>query len=195
MKTKLSFEAICHQILIEEQTPSKEALNRWQQIYPGYRYAIAEFFDEWATSPGTAPEHEIALGPEAKAAIQKDVAYALDVLRQQGRLVPQDLIVPLRPFDQLVLTAVVELSGRGDGADITEKVSEICGRDVLLASTIASLHRLESQKMLQWRLADPVREPENEGVRYFMTTMAGERSLAQAQATAGAVADFLGEFA
>lgn len=192
MKSNLSFDAILHQIMIEETAPGKDALLRWQKLYPKYHYALEEYFEAWARDAAEppAPEMPEILDSDDSGGVPKSVAYAMDMLRKQGRIIPKTLIETLKPFDQLVLTAVVKLEGTGDSADIREKIREISGRDVLLASTIASLNRLESKRLLEWRLADPKSDPDKEGVRYFMVTIAGERALKHAPATATAVADF-----
>jgi hypothetical protein len=79
---------------------------------------------------------------------------------------------------------------------ITRMVGKMSGRRVLLASIFQSLRRLEHWKLVETRYANPETEPQNEGRQYFLATMAGERALAYAKATAteGAVEEgFLGD--
>jgi hypothetical protein len=51
------------------------------------------------------------------------VKYAVDIAHRQGRLVPAEAVESLRPFDQLVLTAVYLLRGAGYSVNITDRVS------------------------------------------------------------------------
>ena len=87
------------------------------------------------------------------------------------------------------------LRGSGRAANITDKVSEMSGKEVLLASTFMSLDRLERKGLVESRRANPETEPELKGRRYFMATMAGERALAYARATSRTVDGLLGGLA
>lgn len=87
------------------------------------------------------------------------------------------------------------LRGSGRAANITDKVSEMSGKEVLLASTFMSLDRLERKGLVESRRANPETEPEHTGRRYFMATMAGERALAYARATSRIVDGLLGGLA
>ena len=87
------------------------------------------------------------------------------------------------------------LRGSGRAANITDKVSEMSGKEVLLASTFMSLDRLERKGLVESRPANPETEPEHTGRRYFMATMAGERALAYARATSRTVDGLLGGLA
>jgi hypothetical protein len=196
MTANPSFEYVSHQLLLEEPEPTAEALKRWQRLYPGYRDSLEEFFAAW-TLTMTSPAELETEGPDSdeNATVEKCRSYAMGVLGKQGRWIPKDTVELLQPFDQLVLVAVVEMEGAGYTGSITRKVRELSGNRVLLASVSRSLHRLESKRLVVWRHADPVTEPENEGRQYFMATMAGERALAHAKAAAREAADFLGDFA
>ena len=109
--------------------------------------------------------------------------------------VPKTSVEKLRPFDQLVLAAVFLLRGSGWVTNITDKVSEMYGKEVLLASTFGSLDRLERKGLVELRDANPETEPEHEGRQYVMVTMAGERALAYARATSRTVDGLLGGLA
>ena len=65
----------------------------------------------------------------------------------------------------------------------------------MLASTFASLNRLESRGLVSSRVAGPETEPEGRTRRYFTVTLAGDRALAQAKETSKLLADFLGDLA
>jgi hypothetical protein len=175
-----SFEFVSHLLLLEEPTPSEDALRRWQERYPQYRDSLADFFKTWSRQEAMPqdPAPEI----DEDSLVEKGVAHAIGILRLQGRVIPKDSVVTLQPFDQLVMAAVFQLRGAGYNASITRRVSEMSGRNVLLASTFASLRRLEHWKLVESRYADPEAEPQNKGTRYFMATMAGERALAHAKA-------------
>ena len=137
-----SFEAIVHELMLEEPTPSYEALVRWQQPYPKYRDSLAEYFADWAMDlelPPPGPEAEI----NEDALVQKGADYAMDLLRREDGFIPKTSVEKLSPFNQIVLAAVFLLRGSGRAANITDKVSEMSGKEVLLASTFASLDRLE----------------------------------------------------
>ena len=83
------------------------------------------------------------------------------------------------------------LRGSGRAANITDKVSEMSGKEVLLGSTFMSLDRLERKGLVESRYANPETEPEHNDKRYFLVTMAGERALAYARANSPAVDGFL----
>ena len=188
-----SFELVTHHLLLEEPTPSEDALRRWQDRYPQYRDSLVDFFATWARQEAM-PLHS-APEIDEDALVDQGAAYAMEMFRRQGRVIAKDSRVSLQPFDQLVLSAVCELHGAGYIANITRMVREMSGLRVLLASTFASLRRLEHWKLLETRNANPETEPENEGRQYFLATMAGERALAYAKATATEAEGFLGDFA
>ena len=119
----------------------------------------------------------------------------MEMLRQQGRIVPADQIESLSPFDQLVLTAVYLLRGEGDTASVTEKVSEMTGQEVTQEATSLALSGLKQRLLIDSWVPDTEIEPEAENTLYFTVTMTGERALAHAKATRKIVADFLGDFA
>ena len=189
-----SFEAIVHELMLEETTPSYEALVRWQQRYPKYRDSLAEYFADWAMDRELPPP-EVEAEIDENALVQKGVDYAMDMLRRQDGFIPKTSVETLKPFDQLVLAAVFLLRGSGRAANITDKVCEMSGKEVLLASTFMSLDRLERKGLVESRCANPETEPEHTGRRYFMATMAGERALAYARATSRIVDGLLGGLA
>jgi len=100
-----------------------------------------------------------------------------------------------QPFDQLVLTAIYLLHGKANVANVSEKAGEVQGKEVLLASTFASLDRLEQRHLIMGLDADPKTEPGGKTRRYFTVTLSGERALAVAKATIPAVAKALEGFA
>ena len=191
---KMSFEDILDELMLEEPTPSYAALLRWQERYPRYHAQLADFFATWAVQAVRAEQPEQVPIDEDKL-VERGVSHAMEILRRQGRLIPQDAIHPLASFDQLVLTAIYLLHGSAYSVNITDKVSEMLGKRVLLGRTFSSLARLEDRYLIASRHADPETEPEGKTRRYFTVTLAGERALVQAKAASKVVADFLGDFA
>jgi hypothetical protein len=184
------FEDVLDALKLEESRPSYAALLRWSERYPQYREALAEFFATWAIQ--AEQPQQVALDEERLA--DRGVSHALKILRRQDRVSPAGAIEPVAPFDQLVLTAIYLLRGEGYSVNITDKVGEMSGTSVMLASTFASLDRLESRGLISSLVADET-EPEGRTRRYFTVTFAGERALAQAKETSKLLADFLGDLA
>jgi hypothetical protein len=186
----LSFEAVVHQLMLEELAPSHEALVRWQKRYPKWRDSLAEYFADWTMDrelPEPGPDPEI----DEAATVEKGVKYAMDILRREEGFVPKTSVEKLKPFDQLVLAAVFLLRGSGHVVAITERVSEMSGKRAFLASIFGSLSVLERKGLVESRPANPETESEKKDPRYFMATMAGERALAYAKATSQTIAGLL----
>jgi PadR family transcriptional regulator PadR len=190
-----SFQAIVHEVMLEEPTPSYEALVRWQLRYPKYRDSLAEYFADWAMDC-ELPSSETEAGTEAEidevALVEKGVDYAMDMLRRQDGFIPKDSVAKLAPIDQLVLAAVVLLRDSARTITIVHKVSEINGKQASLGAMYTSLDRLERKGLIESRSANPETEPKLKGRPFFVATMAGERALAYARATSRAEDGFLG---
>jgi PadR family transcriptional regulator, regulatory protein PadR len=192
MSEKLTFEDILNELMLEEPEPTHAALLRWQGRYPQYRNELAEFFATWAIQRDSPePEPEI----DEEWIVQQGVSHAMEILGRQGRLISPDSIGPLDELEQLVLTAVYLLHGRGYIVSITDKVSEMAGKEVLLGSAFAALSRLENHGLVLSRHSDPETEPEGKTRRYFAITLTGERALALARETSKRLTDLLGDFA
>src|SRR5207302_1858934 len=151
MTANMSFEDVLDELMMEERTPSYATLLRWQKRYPQYHEPLAEFFATWAIQTDHPKEAEI----DEERLVEKGVSYAMRILRQQGRVIPKGAVESLQPFDQLALTAIYLLHGEGYSVNITEKISEMSGKPVLLASTFGSLNRLETLGLVSVWLADP----------------------------------------
>jgi len=192
--TDMSLEDVLDALMLEEQEPSHAALVRWSKRYPQYRNELTRYFATWSMQRLRAEQPEQVIVDEEKLAA-RTVRYARHLARRQGRLVPAAPIESLSPFDQLVLTAIYLLRGTGYSVNITDKVSGMSGKQVLLGSTFGALDRLERLGLVTARVTDPQIEPEHKGRRYFTATLAGERVLAEAKETSKIVADFLGDFA
>ena len=157
---------------------------------------MADFFATWSVK-----EHLVQTGyPEPdideQKIVKKGVERAMQILRQQGRIIERsESEAPLDSFDQLVLTAIYLLHGDAYAVNVTERVREMTGQEVLLASTYASLDRLEQRYLIMGRDEEPETEHGESTRRYFIVTIAGNRALAVAKATVPAVAKALEDFA
>jgi hypothetical protein len=187
-----SLDDVLAMLMLEEHAPTDEALARWSERYPQYREDLAGFFETWAmTENQTGPEPDT----DEDRIVEQSVEHAMEILRQQGRLAPVEPVKSLAPYDDLVLTAVYLLGGRGYPVTIAQKVSEMSGKHSLLGPVLVSLSRLEDQGLVLSRPANPETEPENTTREYFTVTMAGFRALAQAKEVSAIVARFLPDFA
>jgi hypothetical protein len=191
MTKDLSFDEVLELLMMEESSPHYNVLLEWQERYPRYERELAQFFATWAIQehhPGPSVIDKERLVTEGR---QK----TMQMLRQQGRIVPDDQIEPLSPFDQLVLTAVFLLRGEGDTASVTDKVTEMTGQEVPEEATSLALRGMQQRLLIDSWVPDTEIDPEAENTIYFTVTMTGERALAHAKATQKVVADFLGDFA
>ncbi len=191
MTKDLSFDEILELLVQQESSPSYAALRKWQDRYPKYKKHLTQYFTTWSrqeNNPTPSVIDKERLAAEGKK-------RSMDILRRQGRIVPDDQVEPLSQFDQLVLTAVYLLHGQGDTASITEQVSEMSGQKVSQEATSLALGGMLQRFLIDCWVPDTEIEPEVENTRYFIATMTGERALAHAKATSKIVADFLGDFA
>lgn len=184
------FEDVLDALMLEEPSPSYEALVRWTERYPQYREALTEFFATWSIQAVRAelPE-EVEIDEER--IVEKGVSHALEIARRQGRAASRDKIESLTPFEQVVLIAVYLLRGAGYAVNITDRLNEISGTRVTFGSAYLSLDQLESRDLLSSRYVDVDGKPR----RYFAVTVTGERALAHAKETSKRIADLLGDFA
>ena len=192
----LDFEHVIHDVMYEGDS-SNAALQRWQERYPYYRHSLTQFFNEWALQKLYAdlPDDDELPDVDEERLVQDGVAFAIEVLQSQGRLLPITPVQLPEPFDQLVLTAIYLLHGKADAVGIAEGVSGMSNREVFVGSMYVALDRLENQGLVRGVDADPACEPDGNPRRYFTVTLAGERALALAKQRSTAIADFLGDFA
>jgi hypothetical protein len=188
-----SFDDVLTMLMLEEHAPTDEALARWSERYPQYREDLAEFFKIWAMQENsTEPEPDT----DEDWIVEQSVNHAMAILERQGRLAPVQPAPSLRDYDQLVLTAVYLLGGRGYPVNIMLKVEEMQGKSPLLGSVLMSLDSLQRKGLILSRRPDPVSEPENAEKRhYFTVTIAGSRALAYAKETSTVLARFLPDLA
>ena len=102
--------------------------------------------------------------------------YALEILHEQGRVIPPPPITSLEPFDRHVLTAVYQLRGNGDLSNINDRITRETGTrgvSISTTSTAASLKRLERLGLIQpWYWI-------RDGC--FNITIGGKRALAKSE--------------
>ena len=192
-KPKPTWDDVLDELMLEESKPTRKGLHRWQKRYPEYRLELARYFAGWAQEAANADRPYVnPLTPEQEAAlVKRGVDFAMKLLDERGLILPPFPNEPLKPFDQLVLTVVHELQGQAHAVNVTERLSSMVGREVLLGDTFDCLDRLEQQHMVLGR----TEASEGKTRRYFAATLYGEGALAHAPAQAQIVADFLGDYA
>jgi hypothetical protein len=188
---KLTFEDVLDELMLEEEAPSYEALVRWQERYPQFRESLAEYFETWAIQEDLPGDIKI----DEKKIVEAGVKYAMEVAEKQGRLIRSDQTELLKPFDQMVLAAVHLMHGEGSPVSITEKLSEMLGKEVLLGSVFLSLSQMDERGLISQWTSEAAVEEDGKSKQYFTVTIPGERALAYARETSRAVADALGDFA
>lgn len=185
MKDHVTFEDVLQELMLAEAEPNYTTLLKWQARYPQWRDSLAEYFAVWAIqSEPIDDEPEI----DEDAIVQKTMARAMNMLREQGRIIPKDQVVEVSAFDQSVLAAAYVLPS-GDASDLAEKITEISGKEVSLGATISALSRLEEKGLIEtWKSGKEYR-------KHFNITIVGERALAYAKETSRVVAGLLGDLA
>jgi hypothetical protein len=181
------FDDVLDLLMLEEPEPHYQVLLRWQERFPKYKQDLAEFFATWAIQEHLAkvmPEPQI----DEERLVKQGVEYAMDILRRQGRIIPDDQFEPLTAFEQLVLQAVYDFNKLHIDAcsvNVAEKVGEMSGEQASTESTAEALESLEKRYVLESWEPDPDYDPEDVDTKYFVITMYGEKSLAKAKGTSG----------
>jgi PadR family transcriptional regulator PadR len=119
----------------------------------------------------------------------------MQLLEEQGRIVPDDHIEPVSDFDQMLLAAVYVLHGRADAAKLVKQVSDMSGQQVYLGSILRSVSRLEGKHLIESWEADTPTEAGGKSNFYYNITIIGERALAYAAETSRVIAGLLGDLA
>jgi hypothetical protein len=190
MNEYISFDDVLDDLILEESFPDHAALLKWKKRYPKFEKELEEYFATWAHQLAATEDNDF----DEDRLVQQGVRHALEILQQQGRIIPDDHVESLESFDQLVLTAVYLLNGEGDAVGVTEKVSQMLGQEAMLGSTWIALDRLEARGLIDSWVPDTEAEPEVDN-KYFNATIIGEQALAHAKVSSKVVADFLGDFA
>ena len=99
-------------------------------------------------------------------------------------------------FEELVLTAIMQLGGESYGAPIFEKACTIAGKIVNHGSLYVTLDRMTAKGLLSSRKTDPAKEPRGTSKTIYTLEPAGlqalENSLENAQRLREIVADTSG---
>ena len=185
---KPTWEDVQFEMLLAGSVPNRKELHRWQRRYPEYRRELARFVAGWA-SEKPVPDGPVLESEQEARLVRRGVESAMKLLEERDLILPPFPNEPLRPFDQLVLTAVHELQGDGYSVNIAQHVSEMTGRPVLTGDTLESLNRLEAAHLVLAQTAAPA-QPDGKTRRYFAATLFGEGALAHAPAQSQAVAAF-----
>jgi hypothetical protein len=180
-----TFQDVLPDLMMEESEPTYAALLRWQDRCPDYRETLADFFAVWAIQ--REPIDDLPEIDE-EAIVDKAVQYAMGLLEQQGRIIPDDHIGPVNDFDQMMLAVIYVLQGRADAGKLVAQVTDTAGRQIYLGEVLRALSRLEGKHLIEsW-------ESES-GNFYYNITIVGERALAYAKETSRVLADLLGDLA
>ena len=101
MKDYETFEDILVELRLEEPEPTYEALLRWQKRFPEFRESLADFFALWAIQQ--EPIDDLPEIDEEEI-VEKSVQYAMTLLEQQGRIIPDDHIEPVSALASMLPT-------------------------------------------------------------------------------------------
>jgi DNA-binding PadR family transcriptional regulator len=100
---------------------------------------------------------------------------------------------PLGQFEQLVLTAVMQLRETAYGLSIADRVSELGGREVSAGAVYMTLERMEEKGYVKSWHATPPRGRRGHPRRYFCLLAAGERVLRQSVEISKRITDIVDE--
>jgi hypothetical protein len=185
MTDHASFEDILAELTLEGTEPTYEALLRWQKRFPEFRESLADFFALQAIQ--REPIDDLP-GIDEEEITGKAVQYAMTLLEEQGRIIPDDHVEPVGDFDQMALAAIYVLQGRADAGKLVEKISEMAARQAYLGPVLHALSRLEGKHLIESWESDRCDF-------YYNITIAGERALVYAEETLRVVAGLLGDLA
>jgi PadR family transcriptional regulator, regulatory protein PadR len=89
--------------------------------------------------------------------------------------------LPLGEFEQVVLLAILRLSGNAYGVTVAREIAECTNRKVSIGALYTTLDRLEAKRLIAGRLADPTPERGGRSKRFFKVTPLGRASVIRAQ--------------
>lgn len=96
----------------------------------------------------------------------------------------------LGQFEQLLLTAILQLRDDAYGVSIHAKASELAHpKEVSLGAIYVTLDRLEDKGLISSRLSDPTPERGGRAKRCYRIEAAGERALQESAVTAKRIWD------
>src|SRR5690242_2179873 len=97
-------------------------------------------------------------------------------------------------FEQLVLTAILQLHENAYGVTIHAKVEELAHpRSVSLGAVYVTFDRLEDKGLISSRLSDPTPERGGRSKRFYRLEALGERALQESALTARRVWEAVAE--
>jgi PadR family transcriptional regulator, regulatory protein PadR len=98
----------------------------------------------------------------------------------------------LGQFEQLVLTAILMLSGNAYGVTIHARVEDLAKpKRVSLGAVYATLDRLEDKALIASWLSDPTPERGGRSKRHYRLESSGQRALRDAARTARRICDVI----
>jgi hypothetical protein len=77
MPNQLTLDDVLETIMIEEEEPSYDAMNRWIARYPQYKTDLVSFFGTWAIQ---SEETEESPPIDSEALASRGVSYALNLI-------------------------------------------------------------------------------------------------------------------
>jgi DNA-binding PadR family transcriptional regulator len=100
------------------------------------------------------------------------------------------VLAQIGQFEQLVLTAILQLADNAYGVTIHATVEELSRpRSVALGAVYATLDRLEDKGLVASWLSDPTPERGGRSKRHYRLEPAGERALRESVLTAKRICD------
>ncbi len=96
---------------------------------------------------------------------------------------------PLGHFEQLLLTAVLDLGGESYGMPILDRVTELAEKRINQGAFYTTLDRMEKKGLLESRLSDPTKETRGQSKRYYRLTPLGLRTLGESLKNAKRLAE------
>jgi hypothetical protein len=146
----LDFDEVEHEMMLEDDTPSYEALVYWCGRYPQYSDQIAEKLVSRAiTNIELGERQQLIIYDHDEIVMSQNFDridqhhYAHEVLRRRALEIPPRPVVALEPFDRQVLAAVYEFRGDGRSENIAARLSRTMRIGILPSAVSASLERLE----------------------------------------------------
>ena len=192
--SKLDFQDLLQDVVLEGDS-SYAALQRWTERYPDYRDRLADFFASWSIQKVRAEMPDSAK-IDTQAVVEKAVAYALDIVRREGRVVEPVSLESVSAHEQLVLTAIYLLHGQGYSVTINDKAGDLSGRRPLMGGTLEALTNLEERGLIIGRRIERQDDPSGRTRTYYTVTLVGEEVLELARQTSKEIHDFLlGDYA
>jgi hypothetical protein len=162
----------------EGRQPDYDTLCLWSERFPEYRRKFAEHFAEDAIEE-MYEKLERKKEHKPQWTDGSSLAFAMQILRRQKEGIPEDTILSLTPFDQLVLSAIAALRGPRlqHVENIVAKAKTLPFPELSADLIIETLRSLETRYAVFSYTVDIKEFPDFGGKQYFFLTPIGERSL------------------